>query len=226
MTLRRAAIALCVLALGALALSACGGGSDEPSSQAETTVTAAAAVVEAGSDAVEAPPMLAVDPPLDVSGVTLPDVATGAASPAFTMKARPGGVLLVFFGYTYCPDVCPTTLGTVKEALAKLGDAPVDVAFVTVDLQRDTPEVLNGYLGHFLTSYHALRAPDEDALLAAEEPFGAGHTFVGDTSTPGYTVDHTAGLYVVDDQGQAKGIFAYGVSPEQIVDGVTGVLGG
>ena len=109
-------------------------------------------------------------------------------------------------------------------ALALLPDGRVDVAMVSVDLRRDTPEVMRGYLGHFFTRYHALVAGDEDALLAAEKPFGAGHELVGDASTASYTVDHTAGVYVVDPQGMVRGVLAYGATPEAIAADLGGLL--
>lgn len=208
--MRAAPLALALVAL-AVPLAACGGGDGTVA----TTATAGP---------VEAPPMMAMNPPLAVGGVALPDVAPGAPATPFSMRARPGSLLLVFFGYTSCPDVCPTTLGALRSALALLPDGRVDVAMVSVDLRRDTPEVMRGYLGHFFTRYHALVAGDEDALLAAEKPFGAGHELVGDASTASYTVDHTAGVYVVDPQGMVRGVLAYGATPEAIAADLGGLL--
>ena len=142
-------------------------------------------------------------PPLEVGSVTLPEVAPDDGS-TFTMKASaPDRLLVVYFGYTNCPDLCPTTLSALRGAFKEIG-APadrVDVAFATVDPARDTPDVLAGYLSSFFTGHwHALRTEDDTVLKAAEEPFlvtsSVETTFDGRIS-----VTHTAATYVIDDTG-------------------------
>lgn len=170
-------------------------------------------------------------PPLDVASVVLPDVAPGADGASFALAAPPGGYLVVFFGFTSCPDVCPSTLAALRTATERVAErlgpeeaARVEVAMVTVDPQRDTTEKLNAYIGSFLPSWHALRTDDEAALAAAMAPFGATAT-KRPTSNPGfYTVDHTSTLFVVDDRGQVVLDLPFGSTPAQIADDLTRLL--
>jgi protein SCO1/2 len=141
-------------------------------------------------------------PPLDVAEVELP-AASGDGPLA--MRAAPGELLVVYFGYTSCPDICPTTLNDVGIAISGLPDdlaERVSVAFVTVDPERDTPEVLEGYLAHFVERGVGLRAGTPDELAAAASVFGVQYEVAdhqpGDTT---YDVAHTAVTYVIDDTG-------------------------
>ena len=142
-------------------------------------------------------------PALDVSTVTLPN-ASDPATPV-TMKADAGGLMLVYFGYTSCPDICPTTMSDMSVAMGDLSDERaerVSVAMVTVDPDRDSGEVLDAYLGHFFERTVCLRTEDPAELLDATNAFGvqfevADHQ-AGDDA---YEVSHTAVTYVVDDTG-------------------------
>ncbi len=142
------------------------------------------------------------DDPLVVGDVTVTDVTEGAAEPTFAFRAQPGELLVAYFGYTSCPDICPTTLAELRSAKRKLGDLAdrVDLAMVTVDPERDTAEVLNGYLGSFSERYHALRPASEDELRTAERAFLAQSRI---TTTPDgkVEVEHSAAAYVVDENG-------------------------
>jgi protein SCO1/2 len=210
-----------VAVAGALGLAACGtpsaqdGGGDGPTT------------VDRGFNGVVR------TPPLDVAAVTLPDVAPGADGAPFPLAAPADGYLVVFFGFTSCPDVCPSTLAALRTAEERVADrlgpeaaARVEVAMVTVDPQRDTVEKLNAYVGSFLPSWHALRTDDEAALAAAMAPFGATAT-QRPTSRPGfYTVDHTSTLFVVDDRGRVVLDLPFGATPAQIADDLTLLLEG
>lgn len=201
-------------AIGALALAltlaagACG--SDDGSSSGSAA--------EAGGD--PAPDLVGVvreDPPR-VGDVTLPEEAPGADPVPFTMTAAPGELLLVYFGYTSCPDVCPTTLSDVKGALAALGDdaASIDVAMATVDPERDTVEVLDGYLDHFLDRYHVLRTTDPAELKTAEDAFGASSSVTtGDDGA--VEVSHTGTLYAVDDTGTLLIEWPFGTPRDAVI---------
>lgn len=139
------------------------------------------------------------DPQPKVDVAELPDVSNGGAP--FPMRAEPGHVLLVYFGYTNCPDFCPTTLSHVKRAIADLGDDGdrIDVAMVTVDPDRDT-DVLSEYVQSFVPDAHAL-ATDDGALLATiADPFAVSYNV---TTVADGTVDvaHTTFLYAVDQHG-------------------------
>jgi protein SCO1/2 len=122
-----------------------------------------------------------------------------------------GKVTLVFFGYTQCPDVCPTTLAelaAVKRELGKQGDRLQGV-FVSVDPQRDTPEVLKAYVANFDPSFVALTGTPEQIEQAAKN-FKVFFAKVPGRTEGSYTVDHTAGTYVLDAQGRVRLFVRYG----------------
>ena len=122
-----------------------------------------------------------------------------------------GKVVVVFFGYTQCPDVCPTTLAElaeVKKLLGKDGDR-LQALFVTVDPERDTPELLKAYMANFDPSFLALRpAPQELEVLTKD--FKIYYKKVPGASATSYTMDHSAGSYVFDTQGQLRLFTRYG----------------
>ena len=122
-----------------------------------------------------------------------------------------GKVVVVFFGYTQCPDVCPTTLAElaeVKKLLGKDGDR-LQALFVTVDPERDTPELLKAYMANFDPSFLALR-PAISELPAVAKDFKIYYKKVPGTSATSYTMDHSAGSYVFDTQGQLRLFTRYG----------------
>lgn len=194
---------LLVVCLAASVLPACGG----------TPTTSGTGRPGAGSGPAFAGATLS--PPPDVSAVTLPDVSPAGGGTPFAMRAQPGGVLLAFFGFTSCPDVCPTTLADLRSARGELGGAAdrVDVAMVTIDPARDTAENLNAYLGHFFESWHALRTDDPAALQGAQDAFGV---TAERTATSGsyYAFDHTATVFVVDTAGRIVLQWPYGTEPD------------
>ena len=122
-----------------------------------------------------------------------------------------GKVTLVFFGFTQCPDVCPTTLAelaAVKRQLGKDGERLQGV-FVSVDPQRDTPEILKAYMASFDPSFVALRGTPEQTQAAARN-FKVFYAQVPGKTEGSYTVDHTAGTYVFDAQGRVRLFVRYG----------------
>ncbi len=134
-----------------------------------------------------------------------------------------GRLVVVFFGFTQCPDVCPTTmqeLAEVKRALGADGDKVAGV-FITIDPERDTPEVLGPYVSAFSPDFVALRGSlDETAALAkqfklfyAKVPGKPG----ADGQPTGYTMDHTAGSYVYDKQGRIRLFTRYGTGGEALL---------
>lgn len=138
-----------------------------------------------------------------VGTVTLPEVAVGKPDKPFRFIASDGGLLFVTFGYTNCPDVCPTTLSDLKKAIGNLGDAgaKVDAAFVTVDPERDLPENLEPYLSSFVTDGHAIRTTDQAALQKAKDAFGVTSSVTKATDGT-VSVAHTSRSFVVDDKGR------------------------
>ena len=128
-----------------------------------------------------------------------------------------GKVVVVFFGYTHCPDVCPTTLIEIAVAKKALGadGARVVPVFVTVDPERDTVEVLRAYAGNFGADYVALRGtPEQTAALAKH--FKVFYSKVPGSAPGLYTVDHTAGSYVFDTQGRVRLFTRYGMGAEAL----------
>ncbi len=160
-----------------------------------------------------------------VGALSLPDVSDGGTP--FSFRADDGGVLIVYFGFTSCPDVCPTTLADLKTALSSIGDAAssVDVAMITVDPGRDTAEVLVDYVQWFIPDAHALRTDDQSVLDAAGDAFGAEFSVVR-TAADGVEVLHTAYLYGVDDTGQVVQTWPFGAEPEAIAADITMLLAG
>ncbi len=150
-----------------------------------------------------------------VADISLPDASAGGAP--FQMVAPQGELLLVYFGYTSCPDVCPTTLADLKTALTDLGDdaAKVSVAMETIDIGRDSADIISHYVQSFIPEAHGLRADDDATLRAAADAFGADYEVtVGDNGE--YEVMHTAHLYAVDDQGNIQVTWAFGTEPATI----------
>jgi protein SCO1/2 len=126
-----------------------------------------------------------------------------------------GKVVALFFGYTQCPDVCPTTLAELAAAMAKLGPdaARVQVLFVTVDPERDTPELLARYVPAFQPSFLGLYG-DAAATAATAKEFRIIYQ-KQPGATPGtYSVDHSAGTYLFDPQGRLRVYESYGQGPD------------
>lgn len=130
-----------------------------------------------------------------------------------SMKDFAGKVVVVFFGYTQCPDVCPTTmneLAEIRKLLGKDGERLQGV-FVSVDPQRDTPEVLKAYLGNFDPSFVALRPASAEQLEAVAKDFKIYFKRVDGSTDTSYTMDHSAGSYVYDTKGQLRLFTRYGM---------------
>ena len=130
-----------------------------------------------------------------------------------------GRVVLLFFGYTACPDVCPTTLADIKGALAQLGAAAqeVTVLFVTVDPARDTPAHLAEYLGYFHEAgYLGLSGSEAETATIAYQYGAKFAREEGVTATGGYTMAHTSRLFLINRQGAWAMTMNYGTPPDQI----------
>ena len=153
-----------------------------------------------------------------VSDLSLPDATNGGEPLVF--RAEDGELLLVYFGYTSCPDVCPTTLSDVRTALADLGEkdaATIDLAMATVDPDRDVDEVIGGYVQSFVPGAHGLRTTDDTELRAAADAFGVEYGV--ETNDEGEVeVVHSGSLYVVDDQGQLVLTWPFGTPVDDLVN--------
>jgi protein SCO1/2 len=155
------------------------------------------------------------DQPLNVSGISLPDETPGATEPLFVMKAQPNELLMVYFGYTMCPDLCPTTLADFRSALSRIDAAAsrVDLAFITVDPERDTADRLAPYLASFVDQYHVLRTTDFSQLQKAQDAFLAASSIT--TNEMGVIeVSHTATAYFVDDNGLVVDEIPFGLGAD------------
>lgn len=134
-----------------------------------------------------------------------------------TLSDFKGKVIVVFFGFTHCPDACPTTLAELSTVARELGPLAerLQVLLVTVDPERDTPEVLSKYVPSFNPAFLALRGTAEETAAAAREfkvyfqkqPQPAGS----------YTVDHSAGTFVLDPQGRLRLFGQYGVGANALL---------
>ena len=134
-----------------------------------------------------------------------------------TLAEFKGKVLVLFFGYTQCPEVCPTTmseLAQVKKSLGPQGDA-VQGIFVSLDPERDTPEILKKYLANFDPSFIALRGTPEQTQAVAKE-FKVFYAKVPGKTAGSYTLDHTAASFVFDKQGRVRVFERYGADPQDV----------
>ena len=138
---------------------------------------------------------------------------------SFRLSKMRGSVVLLFFGYTSCPDVCPTTLAELKLALAELDEddaAQVKVLFVTVDPERDTPQRVQEYVDHFDPAFIGLSGSQVD-LERIWTAYGVYREIVPGTSAAGYTLNHTARVTLIDQQGNMRVSFGFDTPVEDIV---------
>jgi protein SCO1/2 len=142
-----------------------------------------------------------------------------------TLAEFRGKVVVVFFGFTQCPDVCPTTLADLAAARRELGadGARVQGLFVTVDPARDTPEILRAYVAAFDPSFVALRGSDEQTLAAAKS-FKVYYSRVEGRTPGSYTIDHTAGSYVFDAKGRVRLFTRHGTGQAALVSDLRRLL--
>jgi protein SCO1 len=129
-----------------------------------------------------------------------------------------GKAVAVFFGFTQCPDVCPTALAELAKVKAGLGkDADkLQVVFITIDPERDTPQVLKAYLANFDKDAIGLAGSLEQTAATAKE-FKVFYAKVPGTTAGSYTMDHTAGSYVFDPQGKIRLFVRHGTSPDLLI---------
>jgi protein SCO1/2 len=162
-----------------------------------------------------------IDPPSPAVDFSL---ETGNES-TFQLKEQRGNIVLLFFGYTHCPDVCPTTLYDFKQMKTSLGELSekVKFVFVTVDPKRDTINHLNDYVTAFDTEFIALGG-NYSELETVWSAYGVYREEKDVGSAGGYLVDHTARVYVIDLQGNLRLTFPFGMAPEAMTNDVMQLL--
>jgi len=138
---------------------------------------------------------------------------------SFRLSEMRGNTVLLFFGYTSCPDVCPTTMAELKQALEKLDEndaKQVQVLFVTVDPERDTPERVQEYVDHFNSDFIGLSGTESE-LEKVWKDYGVFRETVEGTSAAGYLVNHTARVTLIDQSGNLRLSYAFDTPVDSIV---------
>ena len=164
---------------------------------------------------------------IDITGA---DYATGFSLTDHNGQARTladfkGKAVVVFFGFTQCPDVCPTSLGELAHARQLLGTdgERLQGLFISVDPERDTPEVMKAYMASFDPSFLALyAAPDKLPELA--KSYKIYYKKVDGPTPTSYTMDHSAGSYVYDPQGRIRLYHRYGIGVQGLIADVKQLL--
>lgn len=145
---------------------------------------------------------------------------------AFKLSSLRGKIVLIYFGYTGCPDACPTDLLLFRDLLERLGSRKQSVQpiFISVDPARDTPKHLAAYANAFSPAIRALTG-SERKLRQVAKAYGSYFKYVG--RTPGsttYTVDHSVNIYVVNGGGKLVGVIPFGTPLDEVVRRIEGVL--
>ncbi|PZW48770.1 protein SCO1/2 [Humitalea rosea] len=172
-------------------------------------------------------------PPPSAGGVTLPEGVTlggpysltDQTGRAVTEATYAGGLSLMYFGFTYCPDVCPTELGIIGQVMEELGpDASrVTPILVTIDPERDTPEVLAAYVVNFHPKMVGLTGTAAQIADVARK-FRVYYQRVRNAENSDYLMDHSSFIYLVGSDGRVRGLFRPGSAPEAIAEAVRGAL--
>lgn len=145
-----------------------------------------------------------------------------------TMESYRGKVVAMFFGYTHCPDVCPITMQQWSEVKAQLGEKGDDlqVLFVSVDPERDTPELLANYVPRFNPTFDALTAESFDDLKPLLSGLKVYAAKVDGSRPDQYLMDHTSASYVFDQQGQPRLLIRHNADSAPVVNDVEQILDG
>lgn len=156
-----------------------------------------------------------LEPPNPAPEIALPD----QRGHPFRLSEQQGRIQLIFFGFTNCPDVCPTALAELAAVRKKLGNdaQKIQVVFVSVDPERDTPERLGRYVDSFDTGTIALHGT-QDELNRIYQDYGvmAVRRDLPDSALK-YTMDHTASVYIIDQKGNWRGMISHGAPIDDIV---------
>jgi protein SCO1/2 len=163
------------------------------------------------------------------------DISSGHMNVAFKMRDFNrrirsledfrGKVVVLFFGFTHCPDICPTTMTDLKKTMVLLKEkaSNVQVIFITLDPARDTEDVLKKFIPTFNSSFLGLTGSESDIDKVTSQ-FKIFYKKVYDGSKAGYTIDHSSGLYVIDKEGSIKLRISHGEKPENIASDLAKLL--
>ncbi|MGB4881580.1 MAG: SCO family protein [Neisseria sp.] len=145
---------------------------------------------------------------------------TDGSGQPFALSSLKGKLVLITFGYTHCPDVCPTQLLAFKDAITQLGDQAKDVTavFVSVDPERDTPTLVSDYAKMFNPDFIGLTATGNQDLEAIKTQYRIVSSKVEGKSASTYLVDHSAGAYILDKNGHVVLFEPHGNTATQIAD--------
>lgn len=143
----------------------------------------------------------------------------------FSSTSLRGKVALVFFGYTFCPDACPTTLSKLTAAMQRLGDdaKQVKVVYISIDPKRDTPEVMKAHLDMFALDAVGLTGTQDQVDLVAEQ-YGVFHEAEDVDSAAGYLIAHTTSVFALDVDGRTRELLRYSDSVDEVVTKVRRLL--
>ncbi len=162
----------------------------------------------------------------DISGTRIGRdwTLTGMDGKTYTLQSFAGKVVLVLFGFTQCPDVCPTSLAELAQVMKLLGSQAerVQVLMISVDPERDTPEVLRAYISGFDPAFMGLTGSPEQVKQAAAS-FKAFYA-KAPTANGGYNMDHSASFYLLDPTGEARVLLANNVGAETIAQDIRTLL--
>ncbi|MEC5385831.1 SCO family protein [Uliginosibacterium sp. H3] len=171
-------------------------------------------------------------PQFNATDITGADYGAALNLPDASGKSRSigdfsGKVVAVFFGYTQCPDACPTSLALMADVTNKLGEdgKRLQVILVSVDPERDTPELLGQYVTAFNPGFIAMRGTLAQTKAVAQS-FNVFYEKRGDIAGGKYTMDHTAGIYLFDTKGRARLFVRYGETPENLLADIKLLLSG
>jgi protein SCO1/2 len=163
-----------------------------------------------------------VDDPQPAPPLVLDNVDGGT----FDLAEHRGTIYLLYFGYTSCPDICPATLAQARQVFDQLGDQADQVRFlfVTVDPERDTPDILSTYIEVFHSNIIGL-AGSQEALQAIFDDYGivAEKEFIEDSAV-GYVMNHTTRVFLIDQEGRLALSYSFGTPPEDMVQDIEHLL--
>ncbi len=162
-----------------------------------------------------------INPPVSAPPIRL----ARADGSQYDSSQQAGHIQVVFFGYTYCPDICPTTLANFKTVKSDLGSLAqyVNFVFISVDPQRDTPQKIQDYAAGFDPAFIGLSGSEAD-LSPVWQEYGVYREIDTSQSTTNYTVNHSTVTYLIDRHGDLRLTYAYGTNPADIANDISYLL--